>query len=552
MRCSNSQTSPTISCRSGLSSRATSSRRTSPSSTHRGGTASSSPRRAPARRTSSSRPARATAPTLAHEAAVLRVLADATELAGPGAHGRAPRAEAARLVLSTPAGARDWSEHHAAGRFPRDPGADPRPGARGAAPPSAGRRRHAAAGRRPHVGAVASRAAARAAARPERGRAGSRRSPAGEPRRCAAAGRAARRVPDGALVHGDLRWDNCLAVAAAGSRRRTRVLLVDWELAGPGVGGFDVGTVLAEYLRAWVGSIPIVDPARSRPARRPRGHPLARMRPAMQAFWSAYGPASPAPPLRRVVELAAVRLLQTAVERAQGLACASAHVVTLVQLADNMLRTPDDAAATLLGLRAVSRVSRSGRRGARRRDDPRPTRYAWLGAPSRPLPAALDAELDEPERRSYLVACLREELYARSTATAGRCRRAGASRSRRRGPVAGGGDVAAPTAGAEAGSPGGPSSGSRVDEAVVASARLRARSARRLPAAALRPGAAVSVRCRRSSPRCRPGSTRRSATPPTAVPRAACACTGTSTPAAPRSSWRALTARLNARGCRSG
>jgi class II lanthipeptide synthase len=40
-----------------------------------------------------------------------------------------------------------------------------------------------------------------------------------------------------------------------------------------------------------------------------------------------------------------------------------------------------------------------------------PTRYAWLGRMSRRLPASLDAELGEAERRSYLVRCLREELY---------------------------------------------------------------------------------------------------------------------------------------------
>lgn len=40
-----------------------------------------------------------------------------------------------------------------------------------------------------------------------------------------------------------------------------------------------------------------------------------------------------------------------------------------------------------------------------------PTRYAWLGRVSRPLPASIDAQLDESERRRYLVSCLREELY---------------------------------------------------------------------------------------------------------------------------------------------
>jgi hypothetical protein len=41
-----------------------------------------------------------------------------------------------------------------------------------------------------------------------------------------------------------------------------------------------------------------------------------------------------------------------------------------------------------------------------------PTGYAWLGRASRAVPAALSAAMDDSERRGYLVACLREELYA--------------------------------------------------------------------------------------------------------------------------------------------
>ena len=154
----------------------------------------------------------------------------------------------------------------------------------------------------------------------------------------------------GALVHGDLRWDNCLALPAPGARRRTRVVMLDWELAGPCEPAFDVGSVLAEYLRVWVGSVPIVEPVDpGRLVARAR-HPLASMRPAMEAFWSAYRHPG-GPTLRRVIEFGAVRLLQTAVERAQGVNAPTAHVVTLVQLADNMLRRPDEAAVALLGLR---------------------------------------------------------------------------------------------------------------------------------------------------------------------------------------------------------
>ena len=80
-------------------------------------------------------------------------------------------------------------------------------------------------------------------------------------------------------------------------------------------------------------------------------HPLQRMQPAMQAFWAAYATVNPErPALQRVIELTAVRLLQSAVEQAQFLTPPSAHVATLVQLAENMLRRPE-AAAGLLGLR---------------------------------------------------------------------------------------------------------------------------------------------------------------------------------------------------------
>jgi aminoglycoside phosphotransferase (APT) family kinase protein len=155
-----------------------------------------------------------------------------------------------------------------------------------------------------------------------------------------------------AFVHGDLRWDNCLAVAAPGARRRSRALLIDWELAGHGEPAGDLGAALGEYLRLWIGSVPIVDPSDpGRLVRRAR-HPLERLQPAMRALWAGYRRVSARPmALRRVTEMAAVRLLQTAMEYAQGLVAASVEVLTLVQVADNMLRTPDDAAWALMGLR---------------------------------------------------------------------------------------------------------------------------------------------------------------------------------------------------------
>lgn len=292
-----------------------------------------------------------TAATLAHEAAVLRVLA-AGELADrvPAVVHHDP--DAGRLVLRTPGGAKDWNEHHAAGRFSpasarilgrtlAELHSSP-PDGLGALPPGVDRMWALSLPTPPRALLLGLSAGALDLVA---------RVQASRPL-CERLEELAEAHVDDALVHGDLRWDNCLAVARAGSQRRTRLLLVDWELAGRGAAGFDVGTILAEYLRVWVGSIPIADPAdpgRLLPWAR---HPLWQMQPAVKALWGAYCLARPGhPPLRRLMELTAVCLLQTAVEQAQGLDAASAHVMTLVQLADNLLRTPEAAAQNLLGLR---------------------------------------------------------------------------------------------------------------------------------------------------------------------------------------------------------
>jgi aminoglycoside phosphotransferase (APT) family kinase protein len=280
--------------------------------------------------------------SLAHEATVLRLLADVPALAP-----HVPAVvclDGSCLVLRTPGRGRDWSDHR--GRFPRVPARvlgrllaalhrlrvdlpdapDPVWGLE-LPEPSYDLVLELSAGAQDLVARIQA-----------------------SDFLCSRLAQLRDTICDGTLVHGDLRWDNCLAIPGPGAQRRTRVVMLDWELAGPCDPAFDIGSVLSEYLRVWVGSVPIVEPVEPGRLVAHARHPLARMRPAMGAFWSAYRqPGGPA--LRRIVELCAVRLLQTAVERAQGVNAPTAHVVTLVQLADNLLRHPDDAAFALLGLR---------------------------------------------------------------------------------------------------------------------------------------------------------------------------------------------------------
>ena len=172
------------------------------------------------------------------------------------------------------------------------------------------------------------------------------------------------------------------------------------------------------------------------------------------------------------------------------------------------------------------------------------TRYAWLGQASRPLPAPVRDELDAAERRRYLVACLREELYASFY-----CH--GAPVPARWGePQAIAADPWLLRALSDAnGGNGGWEPGWRVarvegDGAVVEAGRLRARVPVRECRGSLGPGAAVSLAVPKELTALSPGFytvVSDAATSPGAVVRAYWSVTRDSAPALVR----ALTSRLN-------
>lgn len=158
------------------------------------------------------------------------------------------------------------------------------------------------------------------------------------------------------VIHGDVRWENCLAWRPRDSGRWTRLQLIDWELCGAGDPAADIGAFLGEYLRAWLQSIPITHPEDPGRLLAHARLPLRRMRPALRAFWDAYAEHSPGTAtelsqrLRRSIPFVALRLLEAALEEAQTLDALRARVLYLVPLSQNILRRPDEASAHLLGL----------------------------------------------------------------------------------------------------------------------------------------------------------------------------------------------------------
>ena len=157
---------------------------------------------------------------------------------------------------------------------------------------------------------------------------------------------------DCCLIHGDVRWQNCLAVGDEGTGRWARLQLIDWELCGPGEPGFDVGSFFGEYLGAWRRSIPVSDPTGSSAE---AGRPLRRMRPAVRRFWQGYvaqrglSPAATDALLRRSVRFAGLRLITTALEEAQTVDELSPGTFRLLALGRQVLQRPREAAG-LLGL----------------------------------------------------------------------------------------------------------------------------------------------------------------------------------------------------------
>jgi aminoglycoside phosphotransferase (APT) family kinase protein len=152
------------------------------------------------------------------------------------------------------------------------------------------------------------------------------------------------------LIHGDARWENWIALPAPASRGRTRIVLADWELTGPGDPCVDVGAVIGEYLLAWLESIPVIDGCDFGRLLNYAQVPLDRLRPSIRSFWFAYVAAGGRHSLQRAVRFTALRLIQAAVEQTRASTELRAHTILALQCAANVLRRPDDAVNRLLGI----------------------------------------------------------------------------------------------------------------------------------------------------------------------------------------------------------
>src|SRR5262245_54339942 len=158
-----------------------------------------------------------------------------------------------------------------------------------------------------------------------------------------------------ALIHGDMKWENCLLFRPDPASDRLDVRVIDWELADLGDSRWDVGSMIQAYLVYWITSltiqqgVPIEQAAAASPL---RGE---AMRPALRAFWRSYAQAravdgsTAAPLLEQCIAHGAARMVQTAFELTQGAGEVTPHALCILQMSMNILADPARGARDIMG-----------------------------------------------------------------------------------------------------------------------------------------------------------------------------------------------------------
>jgi aminoglycoside phosphotransferase (APT) family kinase protein len=162
--------------------------------------------------------------------------------------------------------------------------------------------------------------------------------------------------PTTQLIHGDMKWQNCLMRTTAGA---TDCVFIDWEMAALGDPLWDLAGLAQSWFKTWMDGVSTdaddheVDvTARSATSFAPFQH-------ALSALWQAYLAECPHVDRTRFVALCGARLIQTLYEECDGEADLLPAHLMLLQLARNLLKQPEEGAIYLLELHGRPSRSRS-------------------------------------------------------------------------------------------------------------------------------------------------------------------------------------------------
>jgi hypothetical protein len=153
------------------------------------------------------------------------------------------------------------------------------------------------------------------------------------------------------LIHGDMKWDNCLVFRREDDSEDVSV--VDWELADLGDAAWDAGSIFASYLTYYLFTLPpSQSPEQAQAEAQTR---LARLRPALAAFWGSYArtrglqSALAGQYLRKCVRFAAAKLIQVAFEYVINFQQVNANTGALIYIARNIFQESERAIQELTG-----------------------------------------------------------------------------------------------------------------------------------------------------------------------------------------------------------
>lgn len=151
--------------------------------------------------------------------------------------------------------------------------------------------------------------------------------------------------PD-AIVHNDLKFDNVLVTR----QRPFAITIADWETVTTGDPAWDVGSLIGEFLTAWLSSMTADADATIDQMQASATRPLAPMLPVIRAYLDTYRRHADASPefLYRAVANAGARVLQSAYESLQDRTALSPLSALQMQLAVNVVARPEQAAVRLL------------------------------------------------------------------------------------------------------------------------------------------------------------------------------------------------------------
>lgn len=158
------------------------------------------------------------------------------------------------------------------------------------------------------------------------------------------------------LIHGDIKWDNCLVQDAGGPGDKPVVKVVDWEMADLGDALWDVAAILQSYLSYWILSMPVWPGATAEQMIARAPWPLELLQAPMRAFWDTYRQVAEIPSaerkalLMRTISYSAARMIQSAYESLSFSVQMNSNALYLLQVSMNILLQPEEGAAELFGI----------------------------------------------------------------------------------------------------------------------------------------------------------------------------------------------------------